>query len=288
MNNPHFNSLSVTSTSSSPIDLITIPFQPSTSSFDSSNRRRPRKKRSRTQTDDDHYSTTVLTTSKSKYTKKPDPNAPKITRPCTECGKKFWSDKALFGHMRCHPERQWRGIIPPVNYRRPISVSPNFSPNLEHSSNSFTEEDQDIANSLLMLANGPNFSISRVSDSRFECSSCKKVFGSHQALGGHRASHKNVRGCFAMAKSDEEETEDEITLFGDFGRHESSFNLENKMSMMILETDQNHKKRFQWENNAATDQERFVNLDLNLPAPLEDDSSSSYSSSLTLDLRLGL
>lgn len=189
--------------------------------------------------------------------------------------------------MRCHPERQWRGIIPPVNYRRPVSASPNFSPNVEHSSNSFTEEDQDIANSLLMLANGPNFSISRVSDSRFECSSCKKVFGSHQALGGHRASHKNVRGCFAMARSDEEETEDEITLFGDFGRHERSFNLENEMSMMILGTE-NHEKRFQWENNAATDQERFVNLDLNLPAPLEDDSSSSYSSSLTLDLRLGL
>ncbi|KAI3693260.1 hypothetical protein L6452_33092 [Arctium lappa] len=31
----------------------------------------------------------------------------------------------------------------------------------------------------------------------FECKACKKVFNSHQALGGHRASHKNVKGCFA-------------------------------------------------------------------------------------------
>ncbi|KAI3818650.1 hypothetical protein L1987_12465 [Smallanthus sonchifolius] len=31
----------------------------------------------------------------------------------------------------------------------------------------------------------------------FECKACKKVFNSHQALGGHRASHKKVKGCCA-------------------------------------------------------------------------------------------
>ncbi|KAH0464707.1 hypothetical protein IEQ34_004810 [Dendrobium chrysotoxum] len=31
----------------------------------------------------------------------------------------------------------------------------------------------------------------------FECKTCQKVFTSHQALGGHRASHKKVKGCFA-------------------------------------------------------------------------------------------
>ncbi|KAJ0814445.1 putative transcription factor C2H2 family [Helianthus annuus] len=36
----------------------------------------------------------------------------------------------------------------------------------------------------------------------FECKSCKKVFNSHQALGGHRASHKKVKGCFA-ARNDQ-------------------------------------------------------------------------------------
>ncbi|GKE52948.1 zinc finger C2H2-type/integrase DNA-binding domain-containing protein, partial [Tanacetum coccineum] len=29
---------------------------------------------------------------------------------CSQCGKSFPSMKSLFGHMRCHPERFWRGI----------------------------------------------------------------------------------------------------------------------------------------------------------------------------------
>ncbi|KAJ7566343.1 hypothetical protein O6H91_02G097900 [Diphasiastrum complanatum] len=33
---------------------------------------------------------------------------------CTECGKEFLSWKGLFGHMRCHPEREWRGIQRPI------------------------------------------------------------------------------------------------------------------------------------------------------------------------------
>lgn len=33
----------------------------------------------------------------------------------------------------------------------------------------------------------------------FECRACNKVFYSHQALGGHRASHKKIKGCFAAA-----------------------------------------------------------------------------------------
>ncbi|KAK9944383.1 hypothetical protein M0R45_009954 [Rubus argutus] len=117
------------------------------------------------------------------------PVCPEITTPCSECGRKFWSWKALFGHMRCHPERQWRGIDPPPDLRR--TVSPNrVVTELELS---MSEEDHEAASTAVV-------SSVRVAS--------KKVFGSHQALGGHRASHKNVKGCFAITKSDVEVDQD--------------------------------------------------------------------------------
>ncbi|MBA0704459.1 hypothetical protein Golax_016713 [Gossypium laxum] len=42
----------------------------------------------------------------------------------------------------------------------------------------------------------------------FECKACKKVFNSHQALGGHRASHKKVKGCFAARVDHNQADED--------------------------------------------------------------------------------
>ncbi|RVW18776.1 hypothetical protein CK203_107738 [Vitis vinifera] len=32
---------------------------------------------------------------------------------CPVCSKSFRSKKAVYGHMRCHPDREWRGINPP-------------------------------------------------------------------------------------------------------------------------------------------------------------------------------
>lgn len=295
-------------------------------------RQKPRKKRSKLIRIDDMIASS--SGSKPKYSKKPDPGAPKITRPCSECGKKFWSWKALFGHMRCHPERQWRGINPPSNFRRPISPQPLPLAVMPVSA-VMSEEDHEIAACLLMLASGAHGSnwvnenestksfgtyegfqsefdglvreaaVEMAGPSgigcRFECSSCKKVFGSHQALGGHRASHKNVKGCFAITRSSDGDEVDNQDQNGGHGDHERD-NVEEEKMLMVLG---GHKcsiclrvfssgqalgghKRCHWEKG-----DEGVNtcggLDLNMPAPMEDGSSCSYTSSgLTLDLRLGL
>ncbi|KAH7844560.1 hypothetical protein Vadar_029333 [Vaccinium darrowii] len=46
---------------------------------------------------------------------------------CSLCGKTFPSMKSLFGHMRCHPEREWRGIQPPDQKQPPAAkkISPS-------------------------------------------------------------------------------------------------------------------------------------------------------------------
>ncbi|KAG6686993.1 uncharacterized protein LOC122280595 isoform X1 [Carya illinoinensis] len=48
--------------------------------------------------------------------------------------------------------------------------------------------------------------------SKFECTTCNKIFQSYQALGGHRASHKKIKGCFASRiESSENSIETELS-----------------------------------------------------------------------------
>ncbi|XP_050229384.1 uncharacterized protein LOC126678533 [Mercurialis annua] len=59
--------------------------------------------------------------------KKREMDAPKSEPICSLCGKRFASWKGVFGHLRAHPERDWRGAFPPpkgaVGTWSPIKMS---------------------------------------------------------------------------------------------------------------------------------------------------------------------
>ncbi|CDP13640.1 unnamed protein product [Coffea canephora] len=58
---------------------------------------------------------------------------------CSICGKNFPSMKSLFGHMRCHPDREWRGIQPPSW----AAVKPSPSSSLSDAEPQKTDVDDD-------------------------------------------------------------------------------------------------------------------------------------------------
>lgn len=72
------------------------------------------------------------------------------------------------------------------------------------------------SNSLKNWANNKTseaeFSKSSHKRGKFKCTTCNKIFHSYQALGGHRASHKKNKGCFASRnESSENSIETELS-----------------------------------------------------------------------------
>ncbi|KAK9002331.1 hypothetical protein V6N11_025015 [Hibiscus sabdariffa] len=167
------------------------------------------------------------------YSLRTNPNRLKSCRVCENCGKEFSSWKSFLEHGKCGSDDAESLLSSPAGSGSGWSKRKR-SPRAEMGD--INSEEEDLANCLMMLSNaavGPFVadaeaeescaSASKEEDIKrntmnfvapiacrvpiekpkglakgvFECKACKKVFNSHQALGGHRASHKKVKGCFA-------------------------------------------------------------------------------------------
>ncbi|KAF9624131.1 hypothetical protein IFM89_008069 [Coptis chinensis] len=148
------------------------------------------------------------------------------------------------------------------------------------------------------------------SKSKYQCAACNKIFHSYQALGGHRASHKKIKGCCAPST---ESSETIIELNADSktdGKLMKSFNngipiekeaaswtetsygsKKNKhecpICSKVFTSGQalgGHKRSHVLEASEARGNHTIVIqqqlpeirdfLDLNLPAPVEEDTSA--------------
>ncbi|XP_057961005.1 zinc finger protein ZAT1-like [Malania oleifera] len=103
---------------------------------------------------------------------------------------------------------------------------------------------------------------------KFRCETCNKTFGSYKALGGHKASHRKTKGCAG------DETETANVVSGDLKIHECPFCYKVFGSGQALG---GHKRSHILASSTASNCSKLgVNLiDLNVPAPVEDDQFES-------------
>ncbi|KDP28801.1 hypothetical protein JCGZ_14572 [Jatropha curcas] len=122
---------------------------------------------------------------------------------------------------------------------------------------------------------------------KYKCETCKKVFKSYQALGGHRASHKKLKN-YTQNRETELETENAGTSTSAVEKkvHECPYCFRVFSSGQALG---GHKRSHvtglgTTPARSSTKVEDNLNLiDLNLPAPIEDDDISQIELSAVSD-----
>ncbi|PKA59379.1 Zinc finger protein ZAT5 [Apostasia shenzhenica] len=183
---------------------------------------------------------------------------------------------------------------------------PSSSSSSEFSSCATTEEEEDMANCLILLAQGRSAAPSGKFTTRtsgkagfyvYKCKTCSKCFPSFQALGGHRASHKKPKFSPAPAPAPPTIDEDSIQLSinsfseppdpapaaaaGSGGGSGSGKQKVHECSICGSEFSSGqalggHMRRHRPSNIAeqppeARKEKSPLSLDLNLPAPSDED-----------------
>lgn len=274
------------------------------------------------------------------YALRANPNRLKSCRSCESCGQEFSSWDSFFEHGNCSSDDAGSLVLSPVS--EDIHGVGQWSKRKRTMRVPSSEEEEDLANCLVMLSTARvdppvvetesssatagkeeerQKDFMGVADKAkevmkkglFACKACKKVFSSHQALGGHRASHKKVKGCFAskLDDLDENKVEEDVITYENLSipskiSHLPQLDYDASINHTKISKSKKHEcsichrtfasgqalgghKRCHWVTSNSSDQQllqrpkfnKFEPLDLNLPAPVEDPSEvrqDNYSS----------
>ncbi|CAA0387680.1 Zinc finger protein ZAT9 [Arabidopsis thaliana] len=183
-----------------------------------------------------------------------------------------------------------------------LGYKPESDQEPPHSSASDTTTEEDLAFCLMMLSRdkwkknksnkevveeieteeeseGYNKINRATTKGRYKCETCGKVFKSYQALGGHRASHKKNRVSNNKTEQRSETEYDNVVVVAEKRIHECPICLRVFASGQAL----GGHKRSHGIGNLSVNQQRRVHrnesvkqrmIDLNLPAPTEEDEVS--------------
>ncbi|XP_073009208.1 zinc finger protein ZAT5-like [Typha latifolia] len=172
----------------------------------------------------------------------------------------------------------------------------------EEATGCITEEEEDMANCLILLAQGrardagpkPEAAAedagSRKPDYVYECKTCSKCFPSFQALGGHRASHRKPKPPATEEKKAIEDGDILPISMNSFMKPMTLSNTQSNTKTRVHECSicgsefssgqalGGHMRRHRplvvtatAETQEAYKERNLLSLDLNLPAPVDDE-----------------
>ncbi|KAG6519529.1 zinc finger protein ZAT5-like [Zingiber officinale] len=188
----------------------------------------------------------------------------------------------------------------------PLIADSSSASSAETVSGTVTEEEEDMANCLILLAQGRAFSepVGRREDKFtggrlagagkaaggfvYECKTCNKCFPSFQALGGHRTSHKKPKLAATAATAEENKRNSPVVAAGNDNLLQiglnSSFSAKPKVHECAICGSEfssgqalgGHMRRHRQliaadahVDVAKKEKSSFVSFDLNLPAPAD-------------------